>query len=453
VARFPAGGVEDVDRAVEAAYKAWASWRRTPAAQRAQLVLRLAAAIEASGDELAFIDTVDNGSPLNVMRGDFQMAADQLRYFAGMALALTGDTIPSNHPDSIDFTLRDPYGVVGRIIPFNHPLMFAASKLGAPLVAGNTIVLKPSQHTSLSALRLGELAADIFPPGVVNVLSGAGSVVGDRLVAHPNVPRIAFTGGTEVGLGIQRRATEGGVKVVTLELGGKNPILVFPDADFDDAVAGALRGMNFTWQGQSCGSTSRLYVHRSIYERFLEALGAAMAAMRVGDPLDEHTDVGPVVSRGQYDKVLSFLREATADARVRVVTGGLPEREGPGFFIRPTLCALDDDDGVRLACEEIFGPVLVAVPFDSYDDVIARANRLPYGLTASVWTNDLSTAMRASRDLETGYIWVNWSSSHIPGTPFGGVKDSGVGREEGLEELLGYTQAKNVYVRFRGGMA
>lgn len=450
IAEIPAAQPEDVDLAVEAADAASRSWRLTPAARRADLVLKLAAAIEANGEELAWIDTVDNGSPLKVMRGDFAIAAEQLRYFGGLALALTGDTIPSNDPNSIDFTLREPFGVVGRIIPFNHPLMFGASKLGAPLVAGNTVILKPSQHTSLSALRLGELAAEIFPPGVVNVISGTGAVAGDHLVRHPRVPRIAFTGGTDVGRGIQVRAAEVTVKVVTLELGGKNPIIIFPDADFEAAVAGAMRGMNFTWQGQSCGSTSRLYVHRSIYSRFLEALGAQMAAMKVGDPLDESTDVGAIVSGSQYEKVLSYLESAATDPSIRLVTGGLPAEPGPGYFIRPTLYAVENDE-VQVACEEIFGPVLVAVPFDTTDAVVESANRLPYGLTASVWTNDLNTALRVTRDIETGYVWVNWSSTHIPGTPFGGVKESGLGREEGLEELYSYTQAKNVYIRFGRG--
>jgi acyl-CoA reductase-like NAD-dependent aldehyde dehydrogenase len=371
------------------------------------------------------------------------LAVDQIRYFAGLALALTGSTIPSNHASSLDFTVREPYGVVGRIIPFNHPLMFAASKLAAPLVAGNTVILKPSQHTSLSALRLGELAAEIFPPGVVSILSGIGGVAGSRLVEHPTVTRIAFTGGTAVGLGIQRAAAESAVKVVTLALGGKNPIIVFPDADLEAAIAGVVRGMNFTWQGQSCGSTSRLYVHRSIYEDFVAKLGGDIGALRVGDPLDESTDVGAVVSRAQYENVTGYIRQGIS-SKARLVVGGIPAGGTRGFFVTPTLFAIEDGDEPPLATDEIFGPVLVAAPFDSYGDVIDKANRLRYGLTASVWTRDLDTAMRATRDLEAGYVWVNWSSTHIPGTPFGGMKDSGLGREEGLEELYGYTQSKNV---------
>jgi acyl-CoA reductase-like NAD-dependent aldehyde dehydrogenase len=449
VARAPDASPADVNAAVAAAFEAFRSWRRVPIAERAARVNALADLIDAHGDELAWIDTIDNGSPIKVMRGDYKMAVEQLRFFAGLAPALRGESIPTPDRVSIDFTTREPFGVVGRIVPFNHPFMFAASKLAAPLVAGNTIILKPSQHTSLSALRLGELCAEVFPPGVVNVLSGKGSVAGERLVVHPDVPRLALTGSVEVGLHIQRSAATERVKVITLELGGKNPIIVFPDADQDDALAGAIRGMNFTWQGQSCGSTSRLYVHRSIWDGFLERLTAKLEAMKVGDPSDESTDVGAIVSRQQFESVSRHLDAGKADPRATLLTGGVAEVPGDGWYIRPTLFALEQgDEGVTIAEEEIFGPILVAAPFDSYDEVIERANRLPLGLTASVWTKSLETALSATRDLETGYAWVNWSSSHVPGTPFGGVKDSGVGREEGIDELFSYTQSKNVYVRF-----
>ena len=452
IATIPAASSTDVDCAVDAAANAFKEWRRTPAAERARLVHLLADTIDAHGEELAWIDTIDNGSPIKVMRGDYRMAVEQLRYFAGLVLALRGESIPTPDRGSFDFTLREPYGVVARIVPFNHPFMFAASKLGAPLVAGNTVVLKPSQHTSLSALRLGELCADIFPHGVVNIISGRGSTVGDHLVSHLKVSRIAFTGSVEVGLGIQRRAAADNIKAVTLELGGKNPIIVFADADREAALAGVMRGMNFTWQGQSCGSTSRLYVERTIYADFVAELGRRMDSMVVGDPTDEATDVGAVVSRQQYESITRYIQGAVADPRAKLLAGGPPQpgRYGDGYFIRPTLFGLEQGEDLAVACEEIFGPVLVATPFDGYAEVVERANALPLGLTASVWTRNLGLAMRAVRDLETGYAWVNWSSTHLPGAPFGGVKDSGVGREESLEELYGYTQSKNVYIRFEG---
>jgi acyl-CoA reductase-like NAD-dependent aldehyde dehydrogenase len=448
IAAVPAGDAQDVDRAVAAAAEAFPAWRRLPAAERAGFIDRLAGAIEAHGEELAVLDTLDNGTPLNVMRNDYRLAVEQLRYFAGLALQIRGDTIPTPRPGSLDLTLRQPFGVVGRIVPFNHPFMFAATKVAAPLVAGNTVVLKPALDTSLSALRLGELARGILPPGALNVVSGPGAVVGERLVTHPEVPRLAFTGSVEVGQRLLQQASATGIKTVTLELGGKNPCIVFEDADLTAAVEGAIRGMNFTWQGQSCGSTSRLYVHRSRFEAVVEAVADRLSRMRVGDPFDPATDVGAVVSRRQYDKVASYLRRGGEDAGVRLVTGGLHDDGGRGLFVRPSLFTVEDEGATRLACDEIFGPVLVAMAFDEYDEVIARANDLPVGLTASVWTRDLSIALRAVDDLDCGYVWVNASSSHIPGAPFGGRKQSGIGSDEGIEELLSYTQLKNAFIQY-----
>jgi betaine-aldehyde dehydrogenase len=449
ITQIPAGGAADADAAVRAASDAFQDWRKTPILERARLLETLAGLIEGHGEELAWLDTIDNGSPINVMRGDYKLAVEQMRFFAGLAPALRGESIPTADHGSLDFTLREPFGVVARIVPFNHPFMFAASKIAAPLVAGNTVVVKPSEHTTLSALRLGELCSEVLPAGVVNVVSGLGSTIGTRLVEHPDVPRIAFTGSVRVGRIIQQQAASERVKTVTLELGGKNPIIVFDDADQDAAIAGALRGMNFAWQGQSCGSTSRLYVHRSLWEPFIAQLASKLEAMVVGDPTDEATDAGAIVSKQQYESVVRYLDAGIADPRVTLVTGGVADVPGDGFFVRPTLFTVEQGgDGVQVAEEEIFGPVLVAQPFVTYEEVIAQANRLPLGLTASVWTRSLATAMRAVRDLETGYAWVNWSSSHIPGTPFGGVKDSGVGREESIDELLSYTQSKNVYVQF-----
>ena len=445
---IPSGNLQDTDDAIAAAHAAAGAWRRTPVRQRAALVERLADVIDAHGEELTLLDTVDNGSPIAVMRNDYRLAVEHLRFFAGLALQLKGESIPVDDFNAVDFTLRQPFGVVGRIVPFNHPFMFAASRIAAPLVAGNTVVLKPAEVTSLSALRLGELARDVLPAGVLNVVSGPGSVVGDRIATHPAVGRIAFTGSEAVGRTIQSRAAEGGVKVITLELGGKNPLIVFEDADIPAAVDGALKGMNFTWQGQSCGSTSRLYVQERIAERFLRTLAERMAEMRLGEPTDPGTEVGPVVSKAQYDKVCRYIRSGIETPGIDLIAGGLPDAAQPGYYIRPTLFSSGGSDIGPMYEEEIFGPVLVSSSFTDYHDALGRANRLPFGLTASVWTQDLSTAMRAARDIESGYVWVNWSSTHIPGTSFGGVKSSGIGREEGLSELEGFTQPKNVYIRF-----
>ncbi|MDX3850183.1 aldehyde dehydrogenase family protein [Streptomyces sp. AK02-01A] len=315
------------------------------------------------------------------------------------------------------------------------------------MLAGNAVVLKPAEATSLSALRLGELAAGVVPPGVLNIVSGLGSVVGERLVTHPDVPRVALTGSEPVARRIQAQAAAVAVKTITLELGGKNPLIVFADADLDDAVEGAMNGMNFTWQGQSCGSTSRLLIHRSVYDQVVTEVGRRMDRMRVGDPTRPDTDMGPLASENQYRKVTGYITAGLSDPALDLVAGGeIPD--GPGYYVRPTLFSAPSGSTGPLFTEEIFGPVLVASPFDSYDEAIAEANALPVGLTASVWTKELRTAMAAARDLRTGYLWVNWSSAHVPGTPFGGVRDSGIGREEGIEELQEYTQTKNVYLRF-----
>jgi len=448
LARFPRGRPEDVHAAVVVAQEAFPEWRATHPLERAAVVRRIADAVEEHADELARLDVDDNGSPIREMRNDAHIAASLLRYFAGLALQLRGDTVPTGH-DRLDYTLPEPFGVVGRIIPFNHPLMFAAGRVAAPLVAGNTVVLKPSEHTSLSALRLGELIAGLVPPGVVNVVTGAGDEAGDALVAHPGVRRLAFIGSVAIGRAIQQRAATHVVKTVTLELGGKNPIAIFPDADLDRAVDGALRGMNFTWQGQSCGSTSRLLVHTSLHDELVERLAARMEALQSGMPAEESTDTGAIVHRRQYDKVVDYLRIGREEG-ARVVVGGGPAEDDAlagGLFLRPTLF-----DGVRpdsrLAREEIFGPVLAAMPFDTYDEAVSIANGVGYGLTAAVFTRDLATAHRFARDVEAGYVWINDASRHFPGTPYGGVKDSGIGREEGTEELLSYVQLKNVNLAF-----
>lgn len=448
LARVPRCSAEDVDDAVRAAQAAFPAWKATPARERAECVLALASRIVEHAEDLSLLDVKDNGTPIREMRSDAVAAATSLRYFAGLALELRGETIPSD-VDRLDYTLAQPFGVVGRIIPFNHPFMFAAGKLAAPLVAGNTTILKPSEHTSLSALRLGELAADIVPPGVINIVSGYGAEVGDALVVHPGVRRLAFIGSGENGRTIQQRAATHVVKTVTLELGGKNPIVVLPDADLDLAVAGALRGMNFTWQGQSCGSTSRLLVHESLHSEFVDRLAASMEALRSGPPEDERTDVGAIVNRGQYEKVLRYL-EMGRDEGARLVVGGGPPKDpalSRGLFIRPTL--FDDvDPSSRLAQEEIFGPVLAAMTFSSFDQALEIANGVNYGLTASVFTRDLQLAHRFARDVEAGYVWVNDTSRHFPGAPFGGFKDSGIGREESFAELRSYTQTKNVNILF-----
>jgi acyl-CoA reductase-like NAD-dependent aldehyde dehydrogenase len=444
---FPRGGADDIAAAVTAAKAAYPAWRKTPTVERAACLNRLADLVATAADELALLDVLDNGSPIREMRNDAHIAVAQLRYFAGIAPEARGETIDTG-PGRLNYTLRQPFGVVGRIIPFNHPLMFAATKIAAPLVAGNTVIVKPSEHTSLSALRLADMLAEAFPPGVVNVVTGYGAEAGEALVRHPEVRRLAFIGSVEIGRSIQRAAAESTVKTVSLELGGKNALSVFPDADLDLAVEGALRGMNFTWQGQSCGSTSRLLVHESIHRDFADRLAERVEGLRSGLPSDEATDTGAIVHKAQFEKVLGYLDIGREEGAKVLAGGGRAKVEGleDGMFVRPTV--FDDvDPAGRLAQEEIFGPVLAVMPFADYDEAIRIANSVSYGLTGSVYTRDLATAHRYAEDIEAGYVWVNDSSKHFIGVPFGGVKSSGVGREESMEELLSYTESKNVNVR------
>lgn len=448
IGTFPAATREDVDKAAAAAGSAFAVWRKTEPEQRARALLDLARIIEEHQEELAALDVADNGSPIREMRNDTKIAVEQLCYFAGLVHQVRGETIPTSY-DRINYTLQQPYGVVARIIPFNHPLMFAAAKIAAPIAAGNTVILKPSEHTSLSALRLGELSRGILPDGVLNVVTGYGHTAGDALVRHPDIRRLAFIGASDTGRSILAASASTNLKNVTLELGGKNPLVIFPDADLDKAVLAAQRGMNFTWQGQSCGSTSRLLIHRSIYEEFLDVLTAAVGTMRQGPPADDETETGSLVNAAQFEKVKHYLGMGKAQG-ARVMAGGARLKGGgfdKGFFVPPTVFA-DVEPTSPLAMEEVFGPVLVAMPFDSYHEAISIANSVKYGLTASVFTQELRTAHKFARDIEAGYVWVNEVSRHFSATAYGGQKDSGLGREEGIEELFSYTQSKNVHINF-----
>jgi acyl-CoA reductase-like NAD-dependent aldehyde dehydrogenase len=445
LARFPRCGAEDVAAAVDAARAALPAWRATPAPERARLLLQLADAVVARKEELALLDAADNGSPLRDLRIDVEIGAAELRYFAGLALQARGETIPTGH-ERVNYTLREPFGVVGRIIPFNHPLLFATMKIGAPLVTGNTLVLKPSEHTSLSALRLCEEFRRIFPPGVINVVTGYGAEAGDALVAHPLVRRIAFIGLARTGRRIQARAAEVAVKTVTLELGGKNPIVVFADASLDEAVEGVVRGMNLSFQGQSCGSTSRLLVHEEIHDEFVAQVAERLEGMRVGLPTSDDTQIGTLINGAQLEKVQRYVELGRDDGFELVKGGTRPEQAelANGFFIRP---ALFDRvaPGSRLEQEEIFGPVLAVMPFRDYDEALRVANGIQLGLTASVYTRDLRTAHAFARDVEAGFVWVNDSGRHFLGTPFGGYKDSGLGRVNGIESVDQFLQTKSVW--------
>ena len=448
ITTVPAATKEDIDTAYAAAARAFPSWSTAHPIERARALRHLADLVDAHADELAALDVMDNGSPIKEMRKDVDIASAQLRYFAGLVLQLRGETIPTGH-GRLNYTLRQPFGVVARIVPFNHPLMFAAGKIAAPLAAGNTVIMKPSEHTSLSALRLADLITEALPPGVMNMVTGWGHTAGDALVAHPGIRRLAFIGAETTGRAIVARAMGVNVKHVSLELGGKNPLMVFPDADLDLAVDGAIRGMNFTWQGQSCGSTSRVFVDRAIHDEFLERLVAAVEPLKQGLPDDMTTETGSMINRAQFDKVQHYIALGQSEGS-RLVIGGEHRTDGDladGLFISPAVFA-DVDPNSRMAREEIFGPVMAVMPFTGYDEGIALANDTDLGLTASIFTRDLGVAHRFAHDVEAGFVWVNDSSRHFLGAPFGGYKNSGVGREEDIEELESYTQVKNVNVLY-----
>jgi phenylacetaldehyde dehydrogenase len=449
IAEVAAAGAADVDAAVRAARTAFEGpWSAMTASERGRAIWRLGDLVEEHADELAMLETLDNGKPLAVARhADVPLAADLFHYMAGWATKITGQTFPISVPyapgsEFVAYTLREPLGVVGQIIPWNFPLLMAAWKLGPALASGNTVVLKPAEQTPLSAIRLGELVAEAgIPDGVVNVINGYGETAGAALAAHPGVDKIAFTGSTEVGREIVRAAA-GNLKKLTLELGGKSPNVIFADADVEAAVAGAASAIFFN-QGQVCAAGSRLYVEEPIYEEVLDGVKRVAEAMTVGPGLDPATEMGPLISAEQLERVESYIALGQHEG-ARTVTGG-QHAEGPGYFAHPTVLA-DVRSDMRVVQEEIFGPVLVAQPFRSPDDVAPLANATPYGLAAAVWTRDIGKAHRLARRIQAGTVWINTFNIYDAALPFGGYKESGWGREMGEDVLANYLQTKSVCI-------
>src|SRR2546422_7196142 len=449
LARVAAGDAEDVDRAARAARRTFdeTKWPRMRPNDRERLLLKIADLIEQHGDELAQLETLDNGKPLMESRHvDIPGAAQTFRYYAGWVTKLYGETNPSDEA-YFNFTLREPVGVCGQIIPWNFPLLMAAWKLGPALACGNTSVLKPAEQTPLTALRLGELLLEAgLPDGVVNILPGFGETAGRAIVRHPMVDKIAFTGSTEVGKEIHRE-TAATLKRVSLELGGKSPNIVFSDADTEAAVQGALLGVFFC-AGQVCCAGTRLFVEQKMHDQFADALAKNAGGMKQGNPFDPDTRIGPLVSKEQLDRVTGYLDAGKKEGAKAVIGGERKTAKGleNGYFVKPTVFTGVRND-MKIAREEIFGPVVSVIPFKDENDAVLQGNDTTYGLAAGVWTRDVSQAHRGARAIRAGTVWINCYNVFDPAAPFGGYKQSGYARELGRYALDLYTQVKSVWLQ------
>lgn len=452
LARVPRADAEDVDRAVRAARAALDSWKGEHFSVRQRALYRIADAIADRAEELARLTAADTGNALRTQaRPEVHGLVDLFRYFAGVGGEVKGVSLPAGD-GQLQYTRLEPLGVVGAILPWNSPLMIAGFKVPAALVAGNTMVIKAAEDAPLSVLLLGEICAEHLPPGVLNVLSGSGRVAGHALVEHPGVDKISFTGSTEVGRGVARSAGER-LAHVSLELGGKNPSIVFPDALDDDLIDGLLLSTRFHRQGQSCTAGSRLYLHEDIYDDVLDRLVATLARLRVGDPLDEASDMGAVINGTQHRAICDFLQEGRDNPLITTVLGGSPpvsDELSGGYYHVPTVFSGVSND-FRLAREEIFGPVLVVIPWRDVDAVVRMANDSHYGLAAYLWGRDLDQVLTTAHRLEAGWVQVNQGGGQVVGQSYGGYKHSGLGREVSLEGMLtGFTQTKQINVRLRG---
>jgi betaine-aldehyde dehydrogenase len=444
LARVSLAGPADVDLAVKAAVEGHKIWRETKPLERAAILHEMARVVETYGRELATLDAASGGNPVREMLGDVATAAAQIRLFAGLVTEMKGTSLPGGR-EGVNFSVRESLGVVGRIIPFNHPFMFCAGKAAAPLAAGNSIVLKPPEQAPLSGIRMAELVGSLFPAGVFNVVTGD-RTAGGALASHPDVAAIALIGSIPTGRAVLRAAADT-IKPVLLELGGKNALIAFEGGDPEVIAEAVVDGMNFTWCGQSCGSTSRAFIHESIYDRVVEALAKSVRRFRPGLPLNPETTMGAIVNRNQYMRVLEYVESAKAEG-ARLLYGGKaptdPELQN-GYFLEPTIF-VDVQPSMRIAREEIFGPILSVLRWRDEDEMFNAVNGLPYGLTCSIWSDDLAVAHRAAMRVEAGYVWINQVSRHFLGAPFGGYKQSGLGREECLEELLSFTHEKHIHV-------
>ncbi len=449
ITQISAGTAEDVDRAVQAARRAFddpaGAWQKISAGERGRLLWRVADLIEQNIEELAELETLDNGKPIFESRYvDLSMVVEVFRYYAGWATKIHGETINSR-ANAFTYTLREPIGVVGAIVPWNFPLLLASWKLGPALATGNTVVIKPAEQTSLTLLRVGQLLMEAgLPPGVVNIVTGVGPVVGAAIVKHPGVDKVAFTGSTAVGKEIMRSAADT-VKRVTLELGGKSPNIVFADSDLEAAVKGATTGI-FYGKGEVCAAGSRLFVEKKIHDDFVAKLVDRARKLKPGDPLDPRTRLGAIVSEQQMQRVLDYIEKGKHEG-ARLVAGGnrVSLDGGHGYFVEPTVFDAVDNR-MTIAQEEIFGPVLATIPFDDIEQVAELANQNIYGLAAAIWTNDIRKAHALARRLKAGTVWINAYNLYDVALPFGGYKQSGFGRELGMHAIEHYTELKSVWV-------
>ena len=448
IAEVPRAAAADVDSAVAAAARALPAWKKMAPRDRGRLLLKIAEDLEARAEEMARTIALETGNALRTQaRGEARLTADIFRYFGGLGSELKGETIPLGE-GVLSYTRREPLGVVGAIIPWNAPVMLGALKIAPALCAGNTMVMKAAEDAPLGVMLMAEICQNHLPPGVLNVLSGFGEEAGGALINHPGIRKLSFTGSTEVGKIVMRAAAER-IVPVSLELGGKSPSIVYPDADEDWAVDGIIAAMRFTRQSQSCTAGSRMFLHEDIFDSFLKKLEKKTSGLKIGDPLDETTDIGTIINNKQFTKVCNYVDEGLKRTDARLVFGGLPPKTGPlseGYFTIPTVFA-DRSNDWRLAREEIFGPVLVAIRWSDEAEVIRMANDSHYGLAAYVWTHDIGTGLRTAHAIESGWVQVNQGLGQVPGMSYGGYKQSGIGREFSLEGMLdSFTQRKNVTV-------